>query len=904
MLAIAAIAAVSVQSPRLKIDLDQNWEFARLPPAPGRWSFPDAAPTSSWRIVSVDSQETEREDGRAQNAIDGDANTIWHTQWGSRQPGFPHEITISLGSEVEAVGVRLLPRQVGPHNGRPKDFDLFLSEDGKAWGEAAFTGHAPDSQSLFEARFPAHRGRYMRILFENGQSKEPFLALSEIGLIRSLDTKARRDWASQYNIATVDLGDARFDLHDATLERVKNAEMAEIGKWQPATLPHSPWIRPLGTSEIWQGVAYYRRKLDLTPEMRGRRVVLTIEGAMQLSDLWLNGVHVAVRRGGYLPLVVDLTGKLKVHNEILVRVDNSDNPLIPPGKPQQELDFMYGCGIYRNAYLTVTGPVAITDPMLENLPRSGGIYVTYPLVGPGRSIVRVYSHVRNSSEHPVWIVVEQHLLDREGLSVASASVPLRLGPGEAKQVAQDLEVRKANLWSPDSPYRYRLETSLDSGDARLDEVATTVGIRSVEVSRARGFVLNGKPIRLVGTNRHQDYPWIGIALSDRAQMRDAILIKRAGHNIVRLSHYPQSPAFMDACDRLGIMTIPCIPGWQFMNHDPRFRERVLQDIRELIRRDRNHPSAVFWEASLNETYPPNDVARQWNRAAKDESLDGRISTAGDALTGAPWDIAYNQWKDADMSRPQDAAPDRPGYIREYGDYEFGGAQSSSRVRFADGPAALLQEAWNEVWSLNRYRPQYPWTMGAGTWVMFDHNVPWEFRISACGLADLFRREKPSFWFFESQEAKKPYLRIFRAGAKVVAFTNCAQVALTARGKLFGRKSQERGRSTAYALAKPFDGSNTEHLAEPPIVFDHVPEGSLTAVGYAGGRRVARDEAPVPGVPYRLKLWIDDEGVRLKADGADAVFVRAAVVDVRGVVVPSATGRVHFSVSGAGSLAGE
>jgi len=724
------------------------------------------------------------------------------------------------------------------------------------------------------------------------------------------------------------------DLHGEALEQVKQAEMAEVKSWQPATLPHAPWIRPLGTSQIWQGVTYYRRTLYLTPEIRARRVVLTIEGAMQLSSLWLNRVHLANRRGGYLPLVVDLTGKLKGNDELLVRVDNSDNPLIPPGKPQQELDFMYGCGIYRNAYLTVTGLVYITDPFLENEPKGGGIYVTYPVVSVERAVVRIRTQVRNASFDSVDLTVVQRLTDRHSRVVASTSSPLKLAADEAESVTQDLEIKPPSLWSPDSPYLYSLETGVamarssrtsiplppsssraQTNSARgrgadLDSVVTRIGIRSVEVSRARGFVLNGKPIRLIGTNRHQDYPWIGVALSDAAQVRDAILIKRAGHNIVRLSHYPQSPAFLDACDQLGIMTIPCIPGWQFMNSDVRFRARVLQDIRELIRRDRNHPSAVFWEASLNETYPPNNIANEWNEAAKDESIDGRILTAGDALTGAPWDVAYNQWRDADMTRPQDAAPDKPGYIREYGDYEFGGAHSSSRARFADGPAALLQEAWNEVWSLNRYRPQYPWTMGAGTWEMFDHNVPWDFRVSASGLADLFRREKPAFWFFESQDGKTPFLKLFRSGPKVVAFTNCDEITLYVNGKFVSRKSPAFGRSTAYADAKPFDGSNTENLAHPPIVFDGVPSGTVEAIGYCRAtakarlKMAARDSIQVPGKALKLKVWVDDEGFPLQADGADVVFVRAAVVDAKGTVVTRASGSVHFSASGVGSIAGE
>ncbi|HWA84026.1 MAG TPA: glycoside hydrolase family 2 TIM barrel-domain containing protein [Fimbriimonadaceae bacterium] len=364
----------------------------------------------------------------------------------------------------------------------------------------------------------------------------------------------------------------------------------------------------------------------------------------------------------YLPLVVDLTGRLRARNQIEVRVDNSDNPLIPPGKPQKDLDFMYGCGLYRNAYLTVTGPLYVTDPILENKPHSGGIYVTEPVVDSRRSVVRIRTHIRNSTSgtKEFWLV--QSLRDRDGKIAAQVRNRETLGAGADAQLSQDVSIPKPKLWSPDSPNLYSLETKIEEDGRNEDEAVKRVGIRSIQVSRERGFLLNGKPIRLIGTNRHQDYPWIGIALSDAAQYRDAVLIKRAGHNIVRLSHYPQSPAFLDACDELGIMTIPCAAGWQFMNGDQVFRSRVNQDIRELIRRDRNHPSAVLWETNLNETYAPNDVANEWNAAAKDESLDGRILTSGDGRKGSPWDVIYNQWRGEDMSRPQDAVPDKPGYI--------------------------------------------------------------------------------------------------------------------------------------------------------------------------------------------------------------------------------------------------
>ncbi len=631
---------------------------------------------------------------------------------------------------------------------------------------------------------------------------------------------------------------------------------------------------------------------------------------MQSSDLWLNGKHVGSRRGGYLPMVVDLTGQLRADNILTVRVDSSDNALIPPGKPQKDLDFMYGNGITRNAFLTVTAPLHITDAIAENIPLGGGVYVTCARAGGVVANLKIRTHIRNGTGKPQAYKIQQDLYDAVGKYIATTESARSLKPFQAEPFTQDLIVPKAKLWSPDSPYLYVLKTSIMEGVNKVDEVDTCVGIRTIEVSRQRGFIVNGKPLRLIGTNRHQDYPWVGPALSNAANARDASLIRKAGHNIVRLSHYPQSPSFLDACDKLGLMTIPCIPGWQFMNKDPIFTARVRQDIRDLIRRDRNHPCAVFWEASLNETYPPVETAKEWDATAKSESLTGNILTAGDATTGAPWDIAYNQWKDEDFSRPQDAAPNKPGYIREYGDYEFGGPQSTSRVPIGQGMDKLLQETWNHVWSYNKYRPQYPWTMGAGTWEMFDHNVPWNFRVSASGLADLFRMPKPSFWFYTSQVAPQPMVKIaatWQPGAAardVVVFTNCDQAKLSVNGRDIAVQSPQRGDATTYGAAKLFDGSNTANLAHPPIVFRNVPftAGVLKAVGLVNGRGAASDTVTTAGKPARLKVWVDDLGIQPERN--DLVFVRATLVDANGRECTGDLRNVSFVIHGDAAAAGE
>ena len=860
--------ALSAAFGRQIIDLNAGWEYARVPAPPSVWTGPDAVPTAAWRVQAVSSEETAGESARAAKAIDGNPATFWHTEWSRRQAPYPHSIAIDLGSDTEVAGVRLLPRQTGAQNGRPFHFALLLD------GRAVLKGAIPDSASRFEARFPETKGRRLELVFEDGHRPEPFLVLAEIGLIRP--TRTGTDWASQYHVSNVRTGDARFDPSAADLEALRREETRGPLRWGPATLPHAAWVRPLNTPDIWQGVAYYRRRISIPA---GRRAVLSLQG-MQSVDVWLDGRRVAAGRGGYLPLRAALSGG----GDLLVRVDNTDNPLIPPGKPQGALDFMYGAGLVGNATLALSDPLHVSDPLEDG----GGVRVEEPRVGRDGASTTVATGVRNDGPRKRGFWLRQTLLDPDGRQVSVHRVPGALLPGKAGRYAQSVSIPHPRLWSPDSPALYRLRTTIEEGGKVVDGVETRVGLRTVSVSRERGLLLNGKPLRLVGTNRHQDYPWVGPALSDAANRRDAVQIKRSGHNIVRLSHYNQSPAFLDACDELGILTIPCIPGWQFVNGDPRFGARVLRDIRETVRRDRNHASVAFWEASLNETYPPAALARAWYDAARAE---GARIVAGDETPGAPWDVVYNGWKE-DLSRPSN--PLKPGYIREYGDYEFGGGASTSRAKIGQGTARLLEETWNHVWSYNKFRPQYPATMGAGTWEMFDHNVPWEFAVSASGLMDLMRREKPSFWFYASQAAKRPYLRIAADRGRVVAFTNADAATLFVGGKPFQTLRPPRGAGTGYDLAKAFDGTNTANLPHPPIVFHDVPDGPVKVV--AGGLTDALRPA---GKPARLRVWLDDLGVPPTRN--DLVFVRAAVVDAAGTVCSEDSRRV--TLAGA-PLAGE
>ena len=287
--------------------------------------------------------------------------------------------------------------------------------------------------------------------------------------------------------------------------------------------------------------------------------------------------------------VVDREGD----NVIAVMTDNSDDPSYPPGKPQDMLDFAYFGGIYRDCWLVAHDRLHITDPNYENVVAGGGLAVWYDNVGESKADVNTRLHIRNEARTDFSGRLEYILIDAAGDTAAMTQGNIKVAKGKATSISSKLNVDNARLWSPRSPHLYNLHVRIyDRKGSVVDGYRRRIGIRSLEFRGKDGFYLNGEPYAepLIGANRHQDYALVRNAVSNSAHRRDALKLKNAGLNVIRNAHCPQDPAFMDACDELGLMVIDNTPGWQFWNDAPEFGRRVFSDIRNLVRRDRNHPS--------------------------------------------------------------------------------------------------------------------------------------------------------------------------------------------------------------------------------------------------------------------------------------------------------------------------
>lgn len=681
-------------------------------------------------------------------------------------------------------------------------------------------------------------------------------------------------------------------------------------KWEEVNIPHTARIEPLVVNDQWQGKAVYQKVLPVE-DREGKKWFFYFEGVMQKAKVFINDSLVEIHKGGYLPFTVDATPFLQEgENIVKVEVSNIDNPKIPPGKPLENLDFNLFGGMYRNVYLIKTNPVYITNAVEAEKVNSGGILIHFDSISENIASGIVKTHLKNDTRAAKPVLVEITFIDERGVEQEFSSSELIIDGGEDLSVVQQIFIEKPLLWSPSDPNLYRVKVKVTSGGKLIDKKILKTGIRSIKLTE-EGLVLNGELIFLNGTNRHQEYPYIGYALSDEAQYRDAYKIKEAGFNFVRLSHYPHAEAFMDAADELGLILMDAIPGWQYFGGEE-FVENSIQDIKDMVRRDRNHPSVVFWENSLNESGMTEEYMIRANKVLDAELPYNDTYSAG-WIDHPSYDLFIparqhakppHYWSNYDT-------PGRPILIAEYGDWGYYAqnagfnqktfsdlkpSERSSRQLRSAGEKGLLQQALNfqESFNSNLKGEQ---TIGHANWLMFDYNRGYSNDIEASGIVDIFRIPKFAYYFYKSQKDpekgnfSEPMVFIANfwkpsSTKRIKIFSNTEEVALFLNDSLIGRKN-------------PVKNEISDELPFPPFIFnisEFVP-GTLRAEGFINGEKVAEHSVTTPGEPKRIELAVDLSGKPIAEDSPDVVFVYAKILDEKGTLVPDAAQKINFSVAG-------
>ena len=703
-------------------------------------------------------------------------------------------------------------------------------------------------------------------------------------LIANAEERINNDWL--FHIAP-----------DATADY--SAEKLDCAGWESVRLPHTPRYEKYYPGEQWQGICWYRRTIDVE-NVRGEQLWLNIEGAMNVADVWVNGVHCAHHLGGYLPVAVDLTPHLhKGKNAIAIRLDNNDNPVTGP-RPIKRLDFFWYGGLYRNVELIRKGEVAITHPFIDTTPAEGGVFVSYDKVSEKSADVNVSVSVENDGKKAKNIVVVNRLIEDEKVVAESRNEQRLAGKGRTT-VKSKIVVENPRLWSHLSPARYTLQTTIEVGGKVVDEESRKIGIRSIEIKDNELYV-NGKKTFLRGVNRHQCHPYIGYAVSDNAQVRDAVRIKEAGFDFVRLSHYPQSPAFLEACDSLGIFVLNCVFGWQYFNKkEPKFREFCYQQTRDMVRRDRNHTSILAWESSLNETKQPADFIAEMSRLVHEEYPAPYCYSAG-------WQPGWDIYVESRQFRIFNNVTEHkdPLIVSEYGDWEYyandGGLtqyvrnwrqkpELTSRQLREHGEKRMVQMVENvntaHIDNLTSVK-----AMADGFWVMFDYNRGYTDEIEASGVMSQDRLPKYAYYYYRSLRPEgEPMVYIASnldqdSPAEKAIISNCEVVKLLSNGKEVAEL-------------------NFDINAVPMRTFQKValPDcTNLTAVGYRNGKEVARHTVLAPEKAEKIALELSECGVKLGKN--DQIFVYVRLQDKNSTTPNFTGGEVRLSIEGDAIIEGD
>ena len=717
---------------------------------------------------------------------------------------------------------------------------------------------------------------------------------------------------------------------------VEGAETKEFNDkdWTVVSLPDGIEYLPTEASGCinYQGEVWYRKHFTPDAVLKGKKLFLHFEAIMGKSKVFVNGKLLTEHFGGYLPVIADVTDVLDWNgdNVIAVWADNSDDPSYPPGKAQDVLDYTYFGGIYRDCWLIAHNNVFITDPNYENEVAGGGLFVAFGKVSDALAEVQLKIHVRNATKNPFSGRVEYMLLQPDGTEVARLSDKIQVKAGRATTVSDRMPVKQPMLWTPSTPTLYNLLVRvLDKEGNVIDGYRRRIGIRSIEFKGKDGFYLNGRPYGkpLIGANRHQDFAVVGNAVANSIHWRDAKKLKDVGMEIIRNAHCPQDPAFMDACDELGLFVIVNTPGWQFWNDAPEFAQRVYSDIRNVVRRDRNHPSVWLWEPILNETWYPADFAKNTRDIVDAEYPYPYCYSGSDSEARGHENFPVYFAHPANM---QDASkeidPTKTYFTREWGDNvdDWSSHNSPSRVARNWGEQPMRVQAqhyacpYYPVTSYDVLYKQSPQHVGGCLWHSFDHQRGYHPDPFYGGLMDVFRQPKYSYYMFMAQRpavkndrnaGSGPMVYIAHemtpfSGKDVTVYSNCDEVRLT---------FNKGGKTYTYKKDKNRPGMPSPVITFPDV-YDFMVDKAfsrtqkqddvyLIAEGLIDGKVVATHKVVPARRPEKILLWMDNEGTDLKADGSDFVTVVAAVADKNGNIKRLNNYNIRFSIEGEGRLLG-
>jgi len=702
-------------------------------------------------------------------------------------------------------------------------------------------------------------------------------------------------------------------------------------QWRTLDLPHDWSIEGTpkqdavgggGVGYFPGGTGWYRKAFRLPPGARGREAWLEFDGVYMNSDVWINGFHLGRRPYGYISFAYDITPHLVSGiNVVAVRVDNSRQP---------NSRWYTGSGIYRHVWLTVVDSLHVGH---------WGTSVTTPRADSAAAEVVVRTRVENDRTTVRSGVLRSVVVDSAGQELARAATPFTLQPGARVELEQSLPVASPRLWSVESPSLYTVRTELLDDVRTADRVTTTFGIRSIAYDKDRGFLLNGRKVKMRGMNLHHEAGGLGAAVPESVWERRLRLLKAMGVNAMRTSHNPPAPEFLDLCDRLGLLVMAeAFDEWTIgkvpEGYHNYFAEWSERDVTDFVHRDRNHPSIVLWSAGneIGEQGAPDgaavltrlvgifhreDPTRPVTTGNDNIAAEGRPATL--AFLNAEDIVGYNYVDRWHERRELFAEPDR----HEHPDWKMVGTESGTlfqsideRYSLGDDPAVVrpnYNSGMMQTERLWKWVTLHDYFVGDFMWTGIDYlgESTWPFKGFASGAMDITGYPKDAYYFYQSLWTNRPVLHLFphwnwpgREGQviPVLAYTNCSSVELFLNGRSLGEKRLEfpaQGTSGGWnSYAQPVVKATTNDLH---LSWDVPYEpGELRALGrLRNGEGACVASVRTAGPPSAIRLTVDRDTVTT-APG-NVAHAQVEILDSAGTVVPTADDLVRYTITGGSIL---
>jgi len=722
--------------------------------------------------------------------------------------------------------------------------------------------------------------------FKLGHAQDP---AKDFGFGANQRTYAKAG-ATAANWQVSQLSDPAFDAgawaqvtlpHDWGVELpfVDNPAYAPSGKPDDEDLRAAHGYKPLGREFPDTSVGWYRKTFALPAADAGKRLSIEFDGAMRDALVIVNGYILEQEDSGYSPFRVDITdiANIGAENSLVVRVDASLG----------EGWFYEGAGLYRHVWLVKTAPVHVPQ---------WGVFVRAKVDGT----LTIDADLINEGDARADDALTHTVLDAAGKPVLAPTPATGLLPAwERQSLSLTVQLPSPVLWSLENPHLYSLVTEVKVGGTVVDHFVTRFGVRSIVFDAAKGFLLNGKAVKLQGSCNHQDHAGVGAAIPDALQVWRLEQLKSMGNNAYRAAHNPPTPELLDACDRLGILVID---ETRRMSSDP----TSLDELERLVRRDRNHPSVILW--SIGNEEPQQGTARGAKVATTMKRLVNRLdptrlviaamdSGFGEGIS-AVIDVQGFNYRHEKMDDFHAKFPNVPiigtesaSVVTTRGEYARDDAKSYVPAYDTDHPWwATTAEKW---WS---HAADRPWMAGGFIWTGFDYRgepTPfnrWPSISSHFGAFDTCGFPKDNYYYYRAWWRSEPLLHLLphwnwegQEGQAIAvwAHSNCDKVELFLNGK-----------SQGVRVVTP------NHHVEWSVPY---APGVIEAHGYKGGKVILRERRETAGPAAALRLTA--QRPTLAADGQDVAILKVEVLDAKGRPVPRADDLIAFSVTGPGQVIG-